>query len=67
MRMGEDACFPEARIYCLYVHIKIVQENKTKDKVRKLRKVENIVRMGEDAGFRHPLPFPQSFKRPISL
>ena len=34
-------------------------------KVNKRRK--SIVRMDEDAGYQHPLPFPQCFKRPISL
>ena len=33
----------------------------------KIDKVESVVRMGEDAGYQHPLLFPQCFKRPISL
>ena len=33
----------------------------------KIDKVESIVRMGEEAGHQHTLPFPQCFKRLISL
>ena len=33
----------------------------------KIDKVESIVRMGEDSSYQRPLPFPQCFKRLISL
>ena len=64
--MFQKAYFPVSRVYCLYIS-KLFKKIRPKAKKMKTDKVESIVRMGEDVGYQHPLPFPVCFKRPISL
>ena len=49
-------------------HIKIVRKKKKGQRQsKKVGKVESTVRMGENAGYQHFLPFPQCLKRHLSL
>ena len=54
--------FPVASAYCLYI-----SNSSRREDGRQNMKVNKCRKHCENAGYQHPLPFPQCFKRPISL